>query len=479
MRFNNLNLGKEREPKFTEKDVVSEKLPEVQEKIDYAGSNDGMDLVIDLGKKVNSMETMNSAFNFKFIARERLQFNPNNDFDMNEQEIEELAESMIMIGMQHNLGAFYDSERDCYILESGERRLRACDLLKERFDSMEETYDPTFYAQYISNIKPFFESGFPVNVKKAKHENDDEDHQKLDHIDSELRKYKSNIDVRTIAPQERVEYIRKVRHLIDERNKILYGSDAPVPTQEEIASAVGTSARQLRKYDAIDNLIPALREEFKNGNISINKVPGIAALPEDEQMIFLNLLQKGKHIDTEQIKLYKQHMEQAEQARQQAETEKEKIELELERIRESKDSEIAAILDESKKREEIIRDQIEKAVQEKNEDAIIKLQNDLAREKESSSRLIVEANRALENTKEALDSANQKLAKYQQERYSNANDLQLKAEISVNIALMTQTAEKLMELFHTYGDGKETEENAPLTREEIGLVEEWITVFKK
>ena len=95
MKFNNFNLIKE-EPEFTEKDVKSESPWQTEEKVDYN------DPVYKLGMQVNSSETVNTAFNFKFIPREKIQFNPNNDFEMN--NIEELADSLLNIGMQHNLG---------------------------------------------------------------------------------------------------------------------------------------------------------------------------------------------------------------------------------------------------------------------------------------------------------------------------------------------------------------------------------------
>lgn len=162
---------------------------------------------------------------------------------------------------------------------------------------------------YRQNFAPLFENGFPVNVKKAKHQVEDQEHQRLDTIDSELRKYTTNMDTRDYTTQERASYIQKIRALMEERNRLLYGEKAPAPTQAELAAAVGTTERQLRKYNAIQNLIPALKAEFEAGNISINKVPGIAALPEEEQMIFLNLLQSGKSIELDQIKLYKIKLE--------------------------------------------------------------------------------------------------------------------------------------------------------------------------
>ena len=184
-------------------------------------------------------------------------------------------------------------------------------------------------------------------------------------------------------------------------------------------------------------------------------------------MIFLDLLQKGKNVEPAQIKLYQEHMERSEQARQEVEKEKEKIEEELNRIRSSKDEEISTILEESKAREEAIRIKIEKAAMEKNEGAIIKLQNDLAKERESSGRLIAEANNSLESTKKALAAANQKLSEYSQKDASSEKKLKAKAELSVQLSLMVQAAEKAMNLIHDYPEIAPMEE----LRKEISAVE--------
>lgn len=63
------------------------------------------------------------AYNFKFVPREKLEFNPNNDFSM--KDIDELAETLLLNGLLHNLVAYYEEDRDRYILESGGRRLKA------------------------------------------------------------------------------------------------------------------------------------------------------------------------------------------------------------------------------------------------------------------------------------------------------------------------------------------------------------------
>ena len=389
------------------------------------------------------------AYNFKFVPREKLEFNPNNDFSM--KDIDELAETLLLNGLLHNLVAYYEEDRDRYILESGGRRLKAMDQLWAKYNNgADEMLSGDQQELYRQNIAPLFENGFPVNVKKAKHQDEDQEHQRLDTIDSELRKYTTNMDTRDYTTQERASYIQKIRALMEERNRLLYGEKAPAPTQAELAAAVGTTERQLRKYNAIQNLIPALKAEFEAGNISINKVPGIAALPEEEQMIFLNLLQSGKSIELDQIKLYKNQLELNEQEKKAALEEKERLEEELERVKNSNEKKLKEVQEEIAQKEEYIRDEIKRAEQQKNENRIVKLQEELKNEKLSSTRLYNQTNQELEQTKKALEEANSRLKGIEEKEKMGEKALTVKARMLSQLNMIGDLVGKFMSAYDEY-----------------------------
>ena len=68
MKFNNLNLPSGSvKNKYTKSDVESKRMPETQEKIDYNALS-----IAELGKNINNEQYANSAFNFKYIAREKI-----------------------------------------------------------------------------------------------------------------------------------------------------------------------------------------------------------------------------------------------------------------------------------------------------------------------------------------------------------------------------------------------------------------------
>lgn len=229
-----------------------------------------------------------NPFNFKRIPREKIVFNENNDFSM--ENIEELANSLLKNGLEHNLTGHYDDDRDLYILESGERRIRALDLLNSKFGSvtrineLPESEQENFVL-FRSNILPLLTEGIPFKVNSFSKEHNDENGNRLDEIRSELRKYATNLDVRQFTPKERSEYISKVKKLLEEEASLLGKNKV---TKDEIADAIGISRRQLHKYELLDSLIPRFKELFENKKLRIEAVSTLSVLTEEEQQAICN-----------------------------------------------------------------------------------------------------------------------------------------------------------------------------------------------
>lgn len=229
-----------------------------------------------------------NPFNFKRIPREKIVFNENNDFSM--ENIEELANSLLKNGLEHNLTGHYDDDRNLYILESGERRIRALDLLNSKFGSvtrineLPESEQENFVL-FRSNILPLLTEGIPFKVNSFSKEHNDENGNRLDEIRSELRKYATNLDVRQFTPKERSEYISKVKKLLEEEASLLGKNKV---TKDEIADAIGISRRQLHKYELLDSLIPRFKELFENKKLRIEAVSTLSGLTEEEQQAICN-----------------------------------------------------------------------------------------------------------------------------------------------------------------------------------------------
>lgn len=446
-KFLNLNLAGG-SPQYTQKDVTTEKPEKSEERVDKFNQDCTTELS-DLAKAVDTQEQSNKAFNFKFIPREKIVFNENNDFNI--EDVENLSAKLLENGLLHNLVALYNEETDKYILESGERRLRAFDLVHQRYENFKNIEDEE-YLLYVEHIKDFYIHGFPVNVKKNKYQ-DEMELSRIDEIDSNLRKYTANIDVRTFTPQQRADYTQKVRTLMEEKNRLVYGEHAPKVTQTQVAEATGITERQVRKYEQVQDLIPALKVEFEHGKLSINKVPTIAKMSEEEQLVFLDFLQREKNADPAQVKLYMERAERAENEKILLKEEKEQIESELEEIRVNKNEEIDKIIAESKAKELQIREEIAKADKEKNEDRVIKLQKELADEKESASRMIKETNSRLEKAQGAIIKANQRIQELESQEQNTEQIEELyraRAEFDMNFSFMRNLCSKLITSIENY-----------------------------
>jgi chromosome partitioning protein, parB family len=256
-----------------------------------------------------------NPFNFKRIPREKIIFNENNDFSM--ENIEELANSLLKNGLEHNLTGHYDDDRDLYILESGERRIRALDLLNSKFGSvtrineLPESEQENFIL-FRSNILPLLVEGIPFKVNSFSKEHNDENGNRLDEIRSELRKYATNLDVRQFTPKERSEYISKVKKLLEEEASLLGKNKV---TKDEIADAIGISRRQLHKYELLDSLIPKFKELFENKKLRIEAVSTLSGLTEEEQQSICNRID-GED-DTQAISLVIQDYVEAKECKKQ------------------------------------------------------------------------------------------------------------------------------------------------------------------
>ena len=72
MKFKTLNFNSEK-AEFTGDDVKSQEMQTTQEKVDYVAKDTLSNSVLELGQAVNGGTNLsNSAFNFKFIPREKI-----------------------------------------------------------------------------------------------------------------------------------------------------------------------------------------------------------------------------------------------------------------------------------------------------------------------------------------------------------------------------------------------------------------------
>lgn len=420
------------------------------------------EILNQLEKRVEQM-----PFNIKFIARDKIVTNDKNTFA--QVDIEKIADSILNLGLIHNLEAIYDEENDVYILESGERRLRALDLLIEKYknfstensDSNVSDEKLELYKLYQKNVAGF-EKGYPVNVKRFL--NDDED-DRLKLINSELRLIAANHEVRPDDPQIRLINIERYNNLLKEKNSLL-PKGLKVNIDKTISELENISDRQVRKYKDILTLVPELQEEFKRNNITLSEGSAYSGLTEEEQYALLKLIKSGEKVKANEIKAIKEAFDKNQVLLKEKENEltqqNEKILMMQQEQKKLNDTiskhndEVAEIRNNFEKQKETIRKQLEEELKKENinNEEVTRLQQDLNSIKENHAKEIAEGQKKLQEKEAEIEELQKKydeyIAKVAEQNKDNEltfdktmKEAQLRLKIEASIDELTKVFENI------------------------------------
>lgn len=243
-----------------------------------------------------------NPFDIKFIPRNRIRANKKNNYPI--EEIDSLAKSILEYGLQQNLVVIYSSEEDTYIIETGHRRATALNKLIDKYSDADD--ESPEYDLYKKNVAPY-EKGFPCRVLYLEDGirydvSDDTDLSTvpMSVLDSEIRLYITNEEVRTKNPVRTAQAVARLKQLYDAKNAKLNRSDK-INVNNEIAENLNISSRQVAKYNATDNLIPELRSLFINNSITLTNAAGYAQLTPDDQMQIYKIFKNHDDLNTRQI----------------------------------------------------------------------------------------------------------------------------------------------------------------------------------
>lgn len=312
----------------------------------------------------------------KYIPRKKIIFNEKNDY--NQEEIEKLAESILNYGLIHVMEAYYDEENDLYILESGERRTRAIDLLLDKFLNTEPD-DSYEYQCFLKNVKEFA-NGYPLNVKHLEMENGVLT--ELEQINSQLRLDEANQQIRSEDPLQKAKALERRKKLLQRKKELLPNEKMNI--LNTLAEQTGMTKRSVMKYTAIaEKLIPELQEEFKKSNISLNEGSAYAQLTEEEQNYILQLIRNGE-------KASKQEIDQLRMLLKTKEDNASQKEIELKRLHAEKEAA------EKKLAEEILKKEADKMRLEK------RLREEISSEKSSNNSEIQSLKKSLAEKEQEL-----------------------------------------------------------------------------
>ncbi len=258
------------------------------------------DTVASIVQRLDSNDK--NPFDIKLIPRNRIRANKKNNYPI--EEIDSLAKSILEYGLQQNLVVIYSSEEDLYIIETGHRRATALNKLIDKYSDADD--ESPEYDLYKKNVAPY-EKGFPCKVLYLEDGirydvSDDTDLSTvpMSVLDSEIRLYITNEEVRTKNPVRTAQAVARLKQLYDAKNAKLNRSDK-INVNNEIAENLNISSRQVAKYNATDNLIPELRSLFINNSITLTNAAGYAQLTPDDQMQIYKIFKNHDDLNTRQI----------------------------------------------------------------------------------------------------------------------------------------------------------------------------------
>ena len=399
----------------------------------------------ELVDKLNEKKS-NVPFNLKMIPRSKIMFNEKNDYD--QVDIEKLADSILHLGLIHNLEGYYDEENDLYVIESGERRTRAIDFLLAKFKDYDDTesYD---YKEYLINVKGF-EAGYPINVKKRRYiellSNFDpelEEHAELDkkleleEIDSELRLTDANEEVRPTDPQSKYKMVMKRANLMERRNALLPYRER-INVNREVGIRLGITERQVQKYRGLDDLIPELKEEFLRNNITVTEGANYSSLSVEEQQSILKLIQEGKKVSADDIKKLKQEKEAAQTELILKEREISKLREESDNRQEEHRQELEKIKQELEQERDQIRQEISEEIRSNNPDRtkVEMLEKSLKKKEEDQQKVVHELYESMDLLKKKQDEIRKLEFELKDIKNKPAQDLErIRSEVKLSSSL--------------------------------------------
>lgn len=257
--------------------------------------------------EIQCIEADESLFVFnpmeiKFIPRSKLMSNKKNAYPT--ETIEALADSILHYGLQQPITVIYVAAEDSYLLESGHQRTGALDLLINKY---KDNGDDPDYPAYEKNVKPF-EHGYPCIIQdRLADDIDFETYYETNDstlpesvIDSEIRLIVTNEIRRNDDPAIKAKNVARLSALYERKNKGKTHTEK-VNINKQIASDLNITERQVANYKKLDSLIPELKEEFDQHNISLKNSALLAKLDQEDQEKILLLIRSGASLKTDEI----------------------------------------------------------------------------------------------------------------------------------------------------------------------------------
>lgn len=218
--------------------------------------------------KMAALDAVESGRAMKNIPITKILENTLNEYD--QEHVDRLYYSILENGLIEPITVYLkDRSKETYTILSGHTRLAAIKKLTE------EEY------------KRIFPLGIPASVINKP---DTE-------IDEKIIIHEANLTGRDLSPKERMELIVELKELYEKKGY--------TDITRKLGDKLSVSYKTIERNVAVSELIPELKEDFANNNLTLKEGAGLASLSSEAQLEVHKLIQtateKGEKLNSEDV----------------------------------------------------------------------------------------------------------------------------------------------------------------------------------
>jgi ParB family transcriptional regulator, chromosome partitioning protein len=215
-----------------------------------------------------SIKSAVEGFEIKHIPIENIKPSSKNNYGI--RNIEEMAASIEMIGLLHNLVVRKVDNSIFYEIVSGERRYRG---IKKLYEEGKEEWKT-----------------IPCKVERNK-----------DDIFTELELLFANSTARELTDYEKTYQAGRIKEILTQLKKSGYKFTGRM--RDIVAETINVSPAQMGRMESInEKLSPELKESFKEQDINITAAYELSRLPKEEQVKAFEVIKEKGELNIKDIK---------------------------------------------------------------------------------------------------------------------------------------------------------------------------------
>lgn len=256
-------------------------------------------------------------------------------------------------------------------------------------------------------------------------------------------------------PQDKYKRVTRRAELMDRRN-ILLPYKKRINVNKEVGNKLGLTEWQVQKYKSMDALIPELREEFFQNNITLADGANYSVLTEEEQRNILKLIQEGKKVSADDIKKLKQEKEAVQTELIFKERELCRLKQESDQLQERHEKELVSLQESVEQDRERIKLEISEEILNNSPDRnkVKELETQL-QEKEAAqkdiNKSLNEASQKLNNKNSEIEKLEAELMQMKNKRGQDLERIRMEVKLSTAIETAMSSVTDIKKAYIAYG----------------------------